>query len=66
MVNVDFLLFTIMAKRQGGPQAHKYNRVGQTMNSNFPSVRQNVADAILSTTDNLTNASDNVRDRPIF
>ena len=46
MVNVAhlwFLTFTILAKRQGGPQVHKYNRVGQTMNSNFrASVRQNV------------------------
>ena len=45
--------FTILAKRQGEPQAHKYNQVGQTMNSNFPLVGQNVQ--FLSTTDNLTN-----------
>ena len=34
--------FTISTKKQGGSQAHKYNRVEQPMNSNFPSVGQNI------------------------
>ena len=62
MIGFDFLLFTTMAKRQGRPQAHKYNRVGQTILLGS----DRMSDAFLSTTNNLTNGSDNVRDRPIF
>ena len=33
-----FRFFTFLQFWQGGPLAHKYNRVAQTINSNFPSV----------------------------
>jgi hypothetical protein len=45
---------------------HQFTRVGQRINLTFTLVGQNVRWFPLYTSDNLTNGSDNVRDRPIF